>query len=227
MPETVAYKFHEKGKPEFVVKLSFDKDTFHILLPHDSPRPDWTKLEFQKCSNCPIEEGPKYCPAAVSIAHFLPEFSNAFSYTQAIVEVETARRIIVSKKTLQEAVASLVGLTMATSGCPRTEFLRPMSRFHLPFSDQRETVFRSLGTWLLTEYIKSGSIGEPVTLSFDGLKDAYANLSIVNSAFTERMRSAVSRDAVLNAVIILDTFAILTPDNVDGGFEDIMNIVSK
>jgi hypothetical protein len=64
-----------------------------------------------------------------------------------------------------------------------------------------------------------------VTLSFDGLKDAYAQLSIVNSAFAERMRSAVSRDAMLNAVIILDTFAILTPDNVDGGFEDIMNIV--
>jgi len=227
MPESIVYKFHEKGMTEFTVKLAFDKDTYHILLPHDSPRPDWAKLDFQKCPNCPFEDGPKFCPAAVSIAYFLPEFANAFSYTQAVVEVETANRVIVSKKSLQEAAASLIGLTMATSGCPRTEFLRPMARFHLPFADQRETVFRSLGTWLLTEYIKSDSMGEPTVLSFDGLKESYVQLSIVNAAFTERLRSAVSRDAALNAVIILDTFALITPDNVDGGFEDIMNIVAK
>lgn len=225
MSESVVYKFHEKGKSEILVKLTFDEKTYHILLPHDTPRPDWAKLEFQKCPNCNIEGGPKYCPAAVSIAHFLPDFANAISYTQAIVEVDTPNRVVVSKMPLQMAMASLIGLTLATSGCPRTNFLRPMARFHLPFADQRETVFRSLGTWLLTEYIRSNSDGDPVTLSFDGLKDAYTQLSVVNAALAERLRAAVTRDAALNAVIILDTFALLTPDNVDGGFEDISSIV--
>ena len=226
MTETVSYKFHEKGKTEIVVKLSFDEKTYHILLPHDTPRPDWAKLEFQKCPNCNIEGSPKYCPAAVSIAHFLPDFANAFSYTQAIVEVDTPNRVVVSKTPLQMAMASLIGLTLATSGCPRTTFLRPMARFHLPFADQRETVFRSLGTWLLTEYIRSNANGEAATLSFDGLKDAYTQISIVNSTLAERLRSAVTHDAALNAVIILDTFALITPDNVDGGFEDISNIAA-
>ena len=225
MPNTVIYKFHEKDKDDFVIKLKFDEESYLIELPEDAPKPDWALLEFNKCANCNIKGSTKYCPAALSMANFLPSFANAFSYTRAIVQVETANRIIVSKTSLQAAVASLVGLTMATSGCPRTEFLRPMARFHLPFADQRETAFRSLGTWLLSEYIRSGANGTPVSLSFDGLKSAYAEVSQVNATFAERLRAVVTHDAALNAIIILDTFAMLTPDNVNYGFEDISDIV--
>jgi len=226
MAETVTYKFHEKDKAEIIVKLSFDDKTYHVLLPHDTPRPDWAKLEFHKCSNCNIDGEPKYCPAAVSIAHFLPEFSNAFSYTQAVVEVETTNRVVVSKTPLQSAIASMFGLTLAASGCPRTAFLRPMARFHLPFATQRETVFRSLGAWLLTEYMRKATTGDDSPLNFDGLKEAYTQVSIVNATLAERLRAVVKHDAALNAVIILDTFALITPDNVDGGFEDILNIMT-
>ena len=225
MPETVVYKFHEKESVRTLVNLLFDEKTFLIILPKDAPKPDWAKLEFHKCPNCNIEGNPTYCPAALSMANFLPAFADAFSYTQSVVEVETANRVVVSKTPLQSAVASLIGLTMATSGCPRTAFLRPMARFHLPFADQRETVFRSLGTWLLAEYIRSGASGKPATLSFDGLKDAYAQVSTVNATMAERLRAVVTHDAALNAIIILDTFALITPDNVDGGFEDILDIV--
>ena len=225
MPQTIVYKFNEKTKDDTIVTLNFDDETFRLQLPKDAPRPDWAKLNFQKCSNCNIDGNPVYCPAALSMANFLPAFADAFSYTKAIVEVETANRIVVSKTSLQTAVASLIGLTLATSGCPRTAFLRPMARSHLPFADQRETVFRSLGAWLLAEYIRAHGKGEKVTLSFDGLKDAYTQVSIVNATLAERLRSVVKHDAALNAIIILDTFALLTPDNVDGGFEDISNIV--
>ena len=226
MPEIITYKFHEKDKPGTIVTLSFDDETYLLQLPEDAPKPDWTKLDFLKCPNCNIQGEPEFCPAAVSMAHFLPAFADAFSYTQSVVEVETGNRVVVSKTSLQAAVASLIGLTLATSGCPRTKFLRPMARFHLPFANQRETVFRSLGAWLLAEYIRSGACGQPQTLSFDGLKDAYGQLSTVNYTLAERLRAVVTHDAALNAIVILDTFALLTPDNVDGGFEDIMDIIN-
>ena len=225
MTETIVYKFHDKEKVGTVVSLSFDTETYQILLPADAPKPDWAKLECNKCRNCNIGEGHEYCPAALSMAHFLPHFADCFSYTVSVVEVETANRIVVSKLPLQSAVASLIGLTLATSGCPRTQFLRPMARFHLPFADQRETVFRSLGAWLLVEYIRNHTSGKPAQLSFDGLKEAYAQVSIVNATLAERLRAVVTHDAALNAIIILDTFALITPDNVDGGFEDISDII--
>jgi hypothetical protein len=226
MTETVTYKFHEATKPESIVALHFDDKSFAIILPEDTPKPDWTRLEFQKCKNCNLQGDSQFCPAAVGIAHFLSFFSDAISYTKAVVEVETKNRTVVSKVALQYALASLLGLTLATSGCPRTLFLRPMARFHLPFADQRETVFRSLGAWLLCEYVRSGANGNPATLSFEGLKENYAELSTVNATLAERLRAAVTHDAALNAVIILDTFALIAPDNVDSGFEDILDIVT-
>ena len=221
MPETIVYRFHEPDHVEVVVTLSFDDETFQIQLPPDAPKPDWARLDFMPCPNCNIDGAPKYCPAALSIAKFLPDFAHVFSYTQAVVQVETANRILVSKTPIQYGVASLIGLALSTSGCPRTKFLRPMARFHLPFPSQEETVSRSLGTWLLCEYIRSNANGQPASLSFDGLKEGYAQVSIVNSALAEKLRTVVTHDSTLNAIIILDAFALITPDNVDGGFEDI------
>ena len=225
MTETVTYTFHETKEVEAVVKLDFDDETFLHILPSDTPKPDWAKLECSKCPNCNIDAGTEYCPAALSIANFLPDFANAVSHTQCVVKVETVNRIIVSKSPIQYGIASLLGLSMASSGCPRTAFLRPMARFHLPFPDQKETVSRSLGTWLLTEYIKSGASGKPAALSFDGLKEAYAQVSIVNTAMAERLQNVVKRDAAINAIVILDAFALVTPDNLENEFADIANFV--
>ena len=225
MTASIVYKFHDKDKVATIINLSFDEETYQLRLPADAPKPAWAKLECNKCRNCNIGDGHEYCPAALSMAHYLPHFADCFSYTVSVVEVETANRVVVSKLPLQSAVASLIGLTLATSGCPRTQFLRPMARFHLPFADQRETVFRSLGAWLLVEYIRSNAGGKSVHLSFAGLKEAYSQVSIVNSTLAERLRAVVTHDAALNAIIILDTFALITPDNVDGGFEDISDII--
>ena len=223
MAETIVYRFFEKTQESGVtVELAFDDLTFHILLPDGEERPEWTQLEFQRCPNCPLSTVETHCPAALAISHYLPAFAAKISHSKAVVEVETRNRIIVSKTTLQAAMASLIGLTLATCGCPRTQFLRPMARFHLPFADERETVFRSLSTWLLIQYICRTHVGEGhLPASFDDLKACYAEVSIVNAALAERLRAAVSRDAALNAVMILDSFALITPENIDGDFADI------
>ena len=49
----------------------------------------------------------------------------------------------------QQAMSSVLGLIMATSGCPWTDRLRPMARFHLPFASEAETLYRSVGMFLL------------------------------------------------------------------------------
>ena len=221
MSKSVTYKFYEAGQKPFQVSLHFDPKTHRLLLPDDAPKPHWARLDFMTCPNCPLDKSTEFCPASLCLAGFIDHFTQALSYTDAIVEVETANRIMIAKNALQYGVASLMGLVLATSGCPHTLFLRPMARFHLPFPDQQETIARSLGAWLVAEYIRSGATGEAASISFDGLKQGYAELSRVNSALAERLRTVVSRDAPLNAIVILDAFALFTPDNVDTGFEDI------
>jgi hypothetical protein len=223
MPETITYRFFAGGDDKIVVDLTFANDTYRLIPPADAPRPDWTRLEVCRCPNCPLPETATHCPAAQAIALFLPLFDTRISYQSAVVEVETPARVIVSKTSFQRGIASLVGLAMATSGCPRTRFLRAMARFHLPFANEQETVVRALGTHLLRQYVAAQpEEGGPVTVTLSQLVADYGELSLVNGAMAERLRSVVSRDATLNAVVILDCFAQTAPYNIDCGFEDVL-----
>ena len=224
MTQTITYRFFAPHHDDTAIDLHFDDEHFRLQIDENALKPDWAKLSFQKCSNCPLSDDVEWCPAALALAQFLPRFKEQFSYDKTVVEVETAARTIVTKATFQTGIASLFGLACATSGCPKTKFLRPLARFHLPFANEQETVFRTLSANLLIQYFENSKTGKNKPLNFDSLNAHYAEINIVNSFLAERLRAGVKRDAALNAVMILDGFAYITPENTDGTFEDIHNI---
>lgn len=219
---SITYRFFASGNERLSVELAFDEKTHRLVLPEDAAHPDWVKLDFERCPNCNLPD-QAYCPAAQGLAQFLPQFESKVSYEKAVVEVDTPTRTMVSKTTFQHGMAALIGLVLASSGCPRTRFLRPMARTHLPFATDQETVFRALAMHLLGQYVAKGS-GAPMALSFADLKHNYQELSKVNSAMSERIRAAIKRDAAVNAVIILESFALIAPENIDYGFEDLQEL---
>ncbi len=218
----ITYRFFASTDHPLSVDLAFDAKTYRLAVPDSSPRPEWARLGNNRCPNCPLSNDCEYCPSALGIAMFLPLFQSRVSHEKAVIEVETPQRTIVSKSTFQTGMASLIGLVCATSGCPLTKFLRPMARFHTPFSDEQETLYRSFSSWLLMSYVQQKLGGGDGAVSLEGLKRNYQELSVMNSCLAERLRKGVTRDAALNAVIILDLFAQIAPDNIDGGFEDIL-----
>lgn len=225
MTHTISYRFFNPNNEKTVITLCFDEETYQIKLDDELEKPGWAKLSHQKCSNCPLGDDIEWCPTALAIAQFLPSFKSKFSYEKTIVEVETPTRTVVSKATFQTGIASLLGLACATSGCPHSKFLRPMARFHLPFANEQETVFRSLAANLLMQYVEKSQNGTGnISVNFDKLNESYGALSVVNSFLAERLRDGVERDAALNAVIILDGFALITPENTDGTFEDLQDV---
>ncbi|SCA55705.1 conserved hypothetical protein [Candidatus Terasakiella magnetica] len=224
MTQTITYKFFAAKEEVVHIDLNFDDHTFQIQPDPAVEKPSWAKLEHQKCSNCPLGADVEWCPTAVSIAQFLPHFTEKFSYEKTVIEVETPLRSIITKSTFQTGIASLLGLVCATSGCPHTKFLRPLARFHLPFANEQETVFRALAANLLAQYVENSNNGGQKALNFDELNKNYAQLSIVNGFLAERLRDGVERDAALNAVIILDGLALITPENTDGSFEDLEDV---
>lgn len=218
---TTTYRFFPAGGTPITVTLHFDAKTHRLLTEGEAP--DWTRLDCHRCPNCPLDPSTAtHCPTALGMAAFLPRFTDTVSYSAAVVEVETGNRTVVAKTTMQAGLASLLGLVSASSGCPHTLFLRPMARFHLPFADERETLFRAFSSWLLANYAAQHLTGATVPPSLDGLKTRYEQLSVVNAALAERLRSVVSRDALLNAIIVLDVFAQIAPANIEGGMEDIL-----
>lgn len=172
-------------------------------------------LDFEQCPTCPLSpSSDPICPFARAIGGFIHGFDEYYSYEKAVVEVVTAQRTIVTKYPLQDSMASILGLVGATSGCPHLAFFRPMARFHLPFASEQETLFRTFSTHLLGEYMRAGGTGD-VAVNLAGLQARYEAVAIVNSSMAARIRSAFKKDVVVNAIIILDTFAQAVPWVID------------
>ncbi len=94
-----------------------------------------------------------HCPAALQMASILEPLKALVSFDRVGVTVLQAERTVYAETDAQHAFSSVLGLIMATAGCPWTDHLRPMARFHLPFASEIETVYRGIGMFLLAREI--------------------------------------------------------------------------
>ena len=105
------------------------------------------ELSLEQRTNTP------HCPAALHMAPAVELLKELVSFDTVGVTVTQAERTVHAETTAQQALSSVLGLIMATSGCPWTDRLRPMARFHLPFASEAETVYRSVCMFLLARDI--------------------------------------------------------------------------
>lgn len=197
----IAYHFRFPNGRVERVGLTFDAA---MLLQEHAERP-WTRLDVGRCPHCPLSASDGHCPFATGLAVFAERFDDLYSYERVEVAVVTEQRTVMAERALQHGLASLVGLVGATCGCPRLAFFRPMARLHLPFACETETLVRAFSLHLLGEWIQ----GRP--LGIDDLAEDYHAAALVNRAMADRLRSVCARDAVVNALITLDTFAQAVP----------------
>lgn len=218
-PAPVLYVFHFSDTRFEAVQVDFQPD---MVVSRRCENPPWTGLDHHRCDHCPLEHQGA-CPFASAIAPFADRFDDFYSYEAVRVEVITAQRTIVAERDLQHALASLLGLVGACSGCPHLAFFRPMARFHLPFATEEETLYRAFSAHLLGRYFAGvGADGGPA--DFERLRADYKAAALVNRGMAERLRSAFSRDAVVNALIVLDTFAQVAPLVIEDKLEELAYI---
>ena len=106
---------------------------------------------------------------------------------------------------------------MATSGCPWTDRLRPMARFHLPFASEAETVYRSVCMFLLARELAGAGDAH----GFATLKDLYDNLHVVNRDMSRRLGAATRTDPARNAMALLDSYTTLLPAALESSLEEL------
>jgi hypothetical protein len=220
-PIKFKYRFRlESGQDDrYVVNL--DPHTMESLQTPPHKLPDWTELDFHQCDNCPLaKDQSPHCPAAVSMISLVNRFARLLSYDDITVVVESDERMIYKKTTIQRGVCSLMGLLMATSGCPRMAFFKPMARFHLPFASTEETIWRAIASYVLAQYYLQQD-GKNADSEFKGLSRIYSEIQIVNIAFAKRLRAACKHDSMVNAIILLDMFAQSMPPAINESLDEI------
>ena len=220
----ITYTFRMEDGQEDVFRLRLDTKELVARLDLPDELPPWTLLEYCQCENCPLQtDQVRRCPAAVNMVVIVQRFTELLSHDETRVDVETADRLVYRQTTVQRGVCSLMGLLMATSGCPLTSFFKPMARFHLPFASTEETIWRATSTYLLAQYFKKLDGGSP-DVRFEGLSRIYNDIQTVNTAFAKRLRGACHCDSMVNAIILLDMFAQSMPAAIDESLEEIRHL---
>ena len=173
------------------------------------PHPCWTHLDYHQCPNCPLKASEhRYCPAALDIEQIVAAFGDVFSHHQVQVEVRTDERTYLKRTDVQTALRSLMGLCLATGGCPVLSRMKGPARLHMPLATVEETLFRMVGAYLIGQYIAAHEGGTP-DWDLKGLTRFYAELQDVNSSIKCRLDAAAEKDANINAVVLLMGISML------------------
>jgi hypothetical protein len=147
-----------------------------------------------------------HCPLAANLVNIVEPFDRLLSYDEVHVDVATEDRVISQDTTAEQGISSMMGLVIATSGCPHAAFFKPMARFHLPLANPAETIYRAASMYLLAQYFMKQN-GRETDLQLTGLSEIYSNIQIVNASTAKRLRAATETDSSLNAIVLLDMFA--------------------
>ena len=208
---SIRYIFRFTGGETKEFLLRFDESTLELSANSDREPPHWAELSLHTCAGCPLDTAVhRYCPTAVHFAWLLDELEGYNSFDEVTVDVVTSARSYRKETSLQEGLGSLFGIIMPTSGCPLLAPFRPMVYFHLPFASLEEVEYRMVSMYLFAQYLRQQN-GMSVDWGLDGFHEIYRKVDEVNSAFSRRVSSLSSGDAVKNALIILDCLAKTVP----------------
>lgn len=215
---TYTFRLADGTEKQFAVQM--DPRTLSLMSAPRASYPEWTALSFHQCPNCPLsqEEHPR-CPVAASLVDLVEFFKALASYEEVDVQIESYQRRYTKHTSVQQAVSSLLGIYMVTSGCPVLDRLRPMVRFHLPFATIEETAYRAISMYLMAQYFRRKRGLRP-DWELDGLVAIYEAVQTVNQTFFQRLRHLQGKDASANALIILDCFAGYVTFSIDAGLLD-------
>ncbi len=214
-PETIRYTYEVDGRTlRFEINISPEEGR-NDDGSSTTELPDWTRLGHEQCACCPLStDTTSHCPAAVRLHEALEAFHNLNSINQIHLTVETSQRSYVHRCDLQSGLNSMIGLIMATSGCPVVGQLRSMATFHMPFCSFPETLYRSVSAYLVKQYFIQQEGGDP-DWQLKGLKSFYDELESLNQAFSKRIQKIERSDAISNAMVMFFSTSIVAASAID------------
>ncbi len=215
------FDFPDSSKKRFLIKL--DPETYDYKPSGGNP-PDWAKLEVAQCQCCKLKKADhEYCPIAANIAELVLAFKDTASYKSCLVSCISTARTCSKETTVQDGLASILGIIMATSGCPSMTILKPMACFHLPFATVQESNYRSASAYLLRQYFTHQE-GESADFFMERIQEYYQEVQEVNKGIFKRIDMTSEMNADKNAIITLNALAQILVLEVKGSLESLKPI---
>ncbi|MBI2362022.1 MAG: hypothetical protein HYV15_01375 [Elusimicrobia bacterium] len=159
----------------------------HVARPRERPK-EWAKLSCHKCSCCPLPEGMRYCPAALSLQATMGKLRSRSSVERVrATAVDGAGRSQTVESDLQGVGATLVRFAVFETACPVGYRLKPYSAGLPAFTDSM-TLMRHFTRRILEKH------GGSVEASRQELAETLGPLQEVFYRLCERIRSEAPAD---------------------------------
>lgn len=162
----------------------------------------WAERVPGGCPDCRAASAK--CLAASAIAPVVERFRDVGSLEQVHAVVRQDDRHCEIRCTAPRALASIMGLLIAASGCHKSMPFRAMALYHQPFATADETLTRAAGFWLLNRWAGDSLCADS---PFDDLIEAWADLEEINQQLSRRLHSICPTDAAPNGLAFLDALA--------------------
>jgi hypothetical protein len=221
----ISYNFKFAGqRPDIEFLVLLDKKTLIALPPEESSEQPWTRLEFHQCPICPLKPVEvKNCPIAYNISGLIEKFKLLISFDMVETYVNVEERCYYKRDTVQQGLRSILGIYLASSGCPHMKILKPMVRFHLPFASMDESLYRHVTSYLLQQYFEYTS-GKRPDIDLQEMKRKNELVDQVNRGIIDRIEGFVEGDANKNALVILNTLGMIIKFGIDERLEQFKHL---
>lgn len=215
------FDFPDNRKKRFLIKLN--PETLEYKSSNNTP-PDWALLGVARCDCCELDLATHdYCPISANIAELVVAFKDTASHKSCLVSCISTARTCSKDTTVQEGLASIMGIIMATSGCPSMSILKPMAFFHLPFATVEESMYRSVSAYLLRQYF-SHKNGENCDFFMHRIQEHYNEVQQVNEGILKRINLTSEMDADKNAIVTLNALAQILVMEVDEDLDSLKRL---
>src|SRR3990172_11466658 len=77
---TLLYRFRFDSGPEKDFSIQLEADSLLLLLNGNLKKPEWTRLKYHQCENCPLDDSVEYCPVAVNLSSLVESFQDSISF---------------------------------------------------------------------------------------------------------------------------------------------------
>ena len=194
----IEYRITLDDEHEFSYRIELERQ-YDAQIAAQTPR--WTRLENNRCSNCPLNPAQhSHCPAAVDLHRVIEDFRGLPAFKKVTVQVRTPEREYIKHAGLEEGLRALLGVIMATSACPLLGRLKPMAQQHLPFASNQEFILRAVSLYLMRQYFNFRE-GRHADWELKGLVKQFQQLQLVNQAFWQRIHETCEGDSNLKAFL--------------------------
>lgn len=189
------------------------------------PYPDWIRLDYCKCTNCPMNsELHENCPAAMAIIPLVKVGAELSSIEEIMIRVGHGDYVVEKEGIAQDLLSSLMAYILFNSACPILGGLRRMHLFTPPFPAFEVVLYHALAHELVGRYyfsklndeksIDIGQIHRDMNWRGEGIK-------MVIRAFVERFPKSDSgrNDGMHNAAVLIHSTVNLVSLNLDNLLE--------